>query len=328
MTDYLSLEQLSNNLRVRPVELDDVTAVVEVINLCDIEISGQAEASVSELLSEWKAPNFNLDHSRVVETEEGNIVGYVDLFYKSKPVKNYVWGKVHPDYWDKGIGTFFMNWGEALAKTLAGNHSIKEKQSVLTYVHENDAHAKSIFADKGYSLERCYLTMHIELNEQPPAPNFPEHIRLTTFAEFDNLPAIWRANNESFRDHFGHTEIPEEEGIRNWQHIVDTAEFFDPKLWFVAMDGDEVAGICLCQPQTTEDPEKGHVNNLGVRRPWRKQGLGMALLHHAFGEFYKRGIKRADLGVDASSLTGATRLYEKAGMHKTQMHESYKKELS
>jgi GNAT superfamily N-acetyltransferase len=58
----------------------------------------------------------------------------------------------------------------------------------------------------------------------------------------------------------------------------------------------------------------GWVNVLGVRRPWRKRGLGLALLQHSFGEFYSRGKHRAGLGVDASSLTGATRLYEKAGM--------------
>jgi mycothiol synthase len=38
-------------------------------------------------------------------------------------------------------------------------------------------------------------------------------------------------------------------------------------------------------------------------------------LHAAFGEFYRRGLRTVGLGVDAASLTGATRLYEMAGMH-------------
>ncbi|MCX6049182.1 MAG: GNAT family N-acetyltransferase, partial [Chloroflexi bacterium] len=69
------------------------------------------------------------------------------------------------------------------------------------------------------------------------------------------------------------------------------------------------------------------VSDLGVRRPWRRQGLALALLHHAFGEFYRRGIKKVGLGVDASSLTGATKLYEKAGMSVFRQHDSYEKEL-
>ena len=53
---------------------------------------------------------------------------------------------------------------------------------------------------------------------------------------------------------------------------------------------------------------------LGVRRAWRRQGLGEALLLHSFAEFRRRGLTRGTLGVDASSATGATRLYERAGM--------------
>jgi GNAT superfamily N-acetyltransferase len=64
-----------------------------------------------------------------------------------------------------------------------------------------------------------------------------------------------------------------------------------------------------------------------VRRPWRKHGLGLALLHHAFGEFYRRGTREIGLGVDAQSLTGATRLYERAGMHALLHYDSYEKEL-
>ena len=51
------------------------------------------------------------------------------------------------------------------------------------------------------------------------------------------------------------------------------------------------------------------------------------MLHHTFGEFYRRGKERCALGVDATSLTGATRLYEKAGMHVQRKSVSYAKVL-
>ena len=70
----------------------------------------------------------------------------------------------------------------------------------------------------------------------------------------------------------------------------------------------------------------GWVGSLGVRRKWRKQGLGMALLLHSFGEFYKRGETVVGLGVDASNPTGATRLYERAGMHIETEYVCYEKE--
>jgi mycothiol synthase len=47
---------------------------------------------------------------------------------------------------------------------------------------------------------------------------------------------------------------------------------------------------------------------------FRKRGLGSALLLHAFAGLYARGERRMGLGVDATNETGATRLYESAGM--------------
>jgi len=51
------------------------------------------------------------------------------------------------------------------------------------------------------------------------------------------------------------------------------------------------------------------------------------LLKHAFAAFYANGSKRAGLGVDADSLTGALRLYEHAGMHVSRQFNQYEKEL-
>jgi ribosomal protein S18 acetylase RimI-like enzyme len=59
----------------------------------------------------------------------------------------------------------------------------------------------------------------------------------------------------------------------------------------------------------------GWVAGLGVRKPWRKRGLGLALLQRTFRLFHERGERSVGLGVDSENPTGATRLYERAGMH-------------
>ncbi len=71
----------------------------------------------------------------------------------------------------------------------------------------------------------------------------------------------------------------------------------------------------------------GWVAILGVRRPWRKRGLGIALLYKTFSEFYLRGTKKISLGVDAASQTGATQLYKRARMSVGSEYVSYEKEL-
>src|SRR5216683_6438886 len=98
---------------------------------------------------------------------------------------------------------------------------------------------------------------------------------------------------------------------------------FDPSLWFLALDGNEIAGASLC----TNQGDYGWVDTLAVRRPWRRKGLGMALLLHSFAEFYRRSKNKIGLGVDSQNLTGATRLYERAGMHVARIHITYEKEL-
>jgi mycothiol synthase len=106
---------------------------------------------------------------------------------------------------------------------------------------------------------------------------------------------------------------PIEDTFDEWRHWTTKRDNFEPTLWFLALDGEDIAGFSLCRQDDT-DPRAGYVAMLGVRRPWWRRGLGEALLLHAFAAFRARGYTRATLGVDASSPTGATRLYERAGM--------------
>lgn len=58
----------------------------------------------------------------------------------------------------------------------------------------------------------------------------------------------------------------------------------------------------------------GWIREVAVRPIWRKRGLALALLSHCFSAFYQRGISQCGLVVDAANPSGATRLYERAGM--------------
>jgi GNAT superfamily N-acetyltransferase len=64
-----------------------------------------------------------------------------------------------------------------------------------------------------------------------------------------------------------------------------------------------------------------------VRRPWRHRGLARAILLASLGEFWRRGRPTVALGVDAQSLTGATRLYESVGMSVRERHDQVTKLL-
>ena len=96
-------------------------------------------------------------------------------------------------------------------------------------------------------------------------------------------------------------------------------------LWFIVRDGDEMAAVARCEPDRSG---AGFVGAIGVRKRWRRRGVGLALLLHIFGEFYRRGQPRIALGVDAENPTGATQLYERAGMHVAYEAVTYGKDLT
>jgi ribosomal protein S18 acetylase RimI-like enzyme len=171
--------------------------------------------------------------------------------------------------------------------------------------------------------------MVIELAEKPAEPQWPAGITVRTVNVDQELPVLVTAVREAFRDHWGKVEEPFEQELERWRHRIGEGKELDPAVCWLAMDGDEIAGANLCRPRMSDDPAMGWVESISVRRPWRQRGLGLALLQHAFGEFYRRGQQRVGLAVDAQNLTGAVRLYERAGMRSDpkRTYCNYQKEL-
>jgi len=102
-------------------------------------------------------------------------------------------------------------------------------------------------------------------------------------------------------------------------------ESFDPSLWFLAVEENEVVGAVL--NVYAYEAVTGWVDHLSVRPAWRNKGIGKSLLLHTFGEFYRRRVQRVRLSVDSNSPTSAPRLYESVGMKTIQRYHIYKKEL-
>jgi mycothiol synthase len=227
--------------------------------------------------------------------------------------------RVHPQYRNQGIENALLRLTEERARqhiTLAPAHA---RVTLNSWISNNDRTLPQVFEQAGYSMVRSHWRMRIEMNEAPPAPELPKNVTIRTFVRGQDERAVFDADEEAFQDHWGHLPMAYDQ----WEYWTVNREGFDPSLWFLAVEGNEIAGIALCQYENGE----GWVNALAVRRPWRKQGVGMALLRHSFGEFYRRGTHIVGLGVDSQNLTGATRLYTRAGMHVAVQHDTYQKEL-
>ncbi len=132
---------------------------------------------------------------------------------------------------------------------------------------------------------------------------------------------------EIFKDHWGWVEHPFEEEYERWMHWIDTDPDYDPSLWFVAVEGDRIAGMSLCAPKITEDPDMAWVNILGVRRPWRRRGLARALIARSLAVLKAQGMTEASLGVDAQNPNGALQLYKSMGFDPVKEDTAFRKPL-
>lgn len=322
------VSKLKPGYRLEPVVVEDAQRISGMINAFSQATMGVNEMPQADLESFWQTPRFNLaEDTRKVIDPAGQVAGYVEcLTFTQPPVHPYIWMAVHPDRLHDNVTEALLDWAMQRANHVLDILPADLRVSIHLHNVGSFQPWQSAFEAAGFKLTRHSFVMHRRMNEAPPAAQWPEGITLRPFDPALHAKEVYLANDEAFSDHFGHIKQSFEEGFASFKHWMEEPNY-DPSLWFVAMEGGEVAGVSLCRVSEQEDPPIGWVGDLSVRRPWRKRGLGMALLLHSFGEFYRRGYKKVGLGVDASNLTGALRLYERAGMAVVQQFDRYEKEL-
>jgi mycothiol synthase len=297
-------------------DLDGVAALIRAV--CEADGDPDDAVPASEIRSEWET-NFDIDQDVWVVTDpSGKVVGYEEFFCRPGHASYQGDGYVHPHYEDRGIGTALLRALDERCRREMPNAEPDLRVFLRNFMTANDEKGCALHEKEGFKAVRYNWSMRIALSSPPPVPQFPAGIEIRPFDEAQHMFPVYEALTESFMDHWGFIKPPFEE----WKQHRLAPDRYYPDLWFVAWADDQIAGVSICRFRSGI----GWVWSLGVRRPWRKQGLGMALLQYSFGEFYRRGQKVVGLGVDASNPTGATRLYERAGMHVETEYVCYEKE--
>jgi ribosomal protein S18 acetylase RimI-like enzyme len=210
----------------------------------------------------------------------------------------------------RGLGTLLLEHAEKQARERGASQ-------LLQHSLAEDAAAHELLRLHGYREARRHWEMAIEMEEEPAEPKLPDGLEIDTFRE-DEAREYHDAVAEAFADEWGFVSLPFDEW---WAMRKDD----DQTLWFVIRDAERIAAYARCEAGRHGG---GFVGMLGVRRAWRKRGLGLALLLHSFRVFWDRGLRRVSLGVDAENATGATRLYERAGMHVESEEVTWEKALA
>jgi ribosomal protein S18 acetylase RimI-like enzyme len=295
------------NVELRAPTLDDLPALTDLINRDSDELYGEREESVESMRMWLTGPKLNPATDMRVALVGGEFRGYVDVDPEPEPIY-WVDLRVPPSEPDE-VRVALVDWVVGRARERGG-------EIVRAHTASVDGATKRLFEDRGMRVIRHFYRMRIELDTEPAEPSWADGITVRP-ATPDDAERVYEAHQESFEDHWEHTRIPFEE----WEHWL-MREGYDASLWYLAEENAEIAGLALNREQ---DGERGvgWVSVLGVRKPWRRRGLGRALLLHTFHEFRRRGFYAAALGVDADSLTGANKLYEDAGMRVIRRSDVY-----
>ena len=292
-----------------PAVAADAAAVTEVVVAVEVALYGHTTFSQADLEGEWSEIDLERD-ARVVRAGD-RVVGYSAVRERGE-----VWdveGYVHPDALGRGIGTLIATGLEDDAVRCGARR-------IHNGVLEVDSAGCRLLESLGYRAVRVFRELRIELATPPPAPEWPDGLRVVPF-DLEDAREFHAAHQEAFADHWDFT--PRDFGSFSKSHL--ESERFDPALWCVVRGGDEIAAGTICTGDTYGG---GWVQALFTRRPWRRQGVGAALLRDAFGRLWERGERSVGLGVDAASDTGAFRLYDRAGMAPALGWVVYEKELA
>jgi mycothiol synthase len=318
--------EVFGSLGLRPATVEEADAISELMNEMFVAEIGEPWTTPEEVRDVLTSPGRDPAFVNMVAVDaDGTPVGYLEYEVTPEPLEVAVFPNVVPRLWGRGVNAWLLRFGEGrtgsyLASRLAGSQAI-----VRVGRFANNEPARRLFEALGYRYERTFWLMRIDLSDGSAEPTIPEGIELRTLDPERDVENAYDALAEAFADHWGGPFEPYDQ----WRHdhVDGEAAMFDPNLWFVAVDGNEIVGVASCTERSPRSEDTARVKELAVRRGWRRRGIAQALLRTAFREFARRGILRAELSVDAENTTGATRLYERVGMRVAYCWEFWRKDL-
>lgn len=316
-------------LRFRSIDLAaDAAGLARLINATAVVDEREFALSADDVRNDLEhQANFDLDRDVLIAEVGGQIIGEAE---RSVVVRDsaavHQWDAfVHPEYRRRGIGRALAHWVERRAREVAAAWPGAEPHQLGAWVDTNVPGGIRLLESEGYHRNRYGFTMLRSLSEPMPDAALPAGLEVRPVVEADHR-RIWDADTEAFRDH-NDAAVRAEEDFERWFATPN----IDTNLWRVAWAGDEVAGSVMTFIWPDENEQlglnRGWLEHISVRRPWRKQGLATALIADAMRGLRDMGIDEAILGVDAENPTGALQLYESLGFRRHRTGLTYRRAL-
>jgi mycothiol synthase len=285
---------------------DEAPAVQAVLDAAEAFDTGEDRGHVDDVATDWTSPRSRIDEDWwVVADQSGGLagVGFVVPELAGEVVTDHY---VHPDHRGHGLGDLLLDTIEIRLAQLPSVTPKGDERHVLAWCEDSDVERRASLEGRGFAPVRQYFEMARDLAAEPGAPDWPPGIVARGFRPGLDDRAVYEADVDAFSEHHLYEARPYEE----WRLFHVDAPDHDVTLWWLAWDGDQLAGYVI----PFEKGPEAVIGDLAVRRPWRGRGIGHALLLAAFGTLRDRGEKVVRLYVDAQNVTDAVAVYEAAGM--------------
>ena len=298
----------------RPIEVADVDAVLAVVRAGDASDHPNYLTTREELEDELAFSFLDLQQDTLLAVgHDGAVLAVGSVLEPPRQVtlvREFMNGAVHPDHRGKGIGRELIAWqrarGEqklaALGSTLPG--------WLVGYADRRAPDRERLLTAAGFTAVRWFHTMERDLAEPIPEVTPTEDVRIVPYTA-EPADAVHAARDEAFLDHWGSQPLSDEQ----WASLIGGT--FAPEVSFVALAGDDVAGVVLCDVNEDDWAGQGfsgpYISTVAVTRAHRGRRIAPALLGAVLAESRRRGWQKAVLDVDAASPTGADSLYTGMG---------------
>jgi len=298
----------------------DLPAAQAVLDASESHDAGEARTHEHELATEWRSEDSHPDTDWWVIVAPGGVVAGVAWMWPDTAGEVTADHYVHPEHRGFGLGEALLATIEARAVQLPARSPDGAVRNLVLWCNEGDSGRRTVMTARGFAPVRQFYEMEIDLRgDLPPAPRL-ESIEVRAFRPGVDDRRVWEADLDAFAEHF----LFEPRSYEEWRLHHLEAPDSDPTLWWLAWDGDELAGYVI----STEGAHGAEIGDLAVRKPWRGRGIGRALLVASFDTLRERGQVVARLFVDAQNVTKAVRVYEAAGMHVSRRFDAMQKPLA
>jgi mycothiol synthase len=324
-------EIMDQKTTIRTFQPGDLPAMVTLINEADAVDAVERATTLQEMEHERSFPNVRAETDWFLAWRGKQLVGYTSLYVRPGNARTgstiHCWGVVHPQWRRRGVGHRLLE--AAYSRSVEYRAEIVEGAiHFQCNARDTEEDRRALFRSFGLEPVRYFVNMARPLNGNLPTVRVPAGIHLRIFNPEQDAATVWRVDNAAFRDHWGYTEGRLEEFL----HWMDKPHL-RPELWFLAEveESGQVVGIGL----NLIDPDwiaqtgrqEGYVDTLAVLPEHRSRGLGTALLVQSLNALQEAGMEAAHLHADAENLTGAVRLYERAGFRVRKTSIAYQREV-